>query len=115
MDLFHGYDRLKEEVPSYIKTRISIVELTLVKKAAEGTAEMLSGVLSLFFILMITLFASFALALYLGDAWGSYWLGFLAISAGYVVAIVLYRLFFRSIIRRKAADNLVNKLLNDGE
>ena len=88
----------------YIATKVELTRLTIIERLTVVTANLITDSFVLIMSLLTFLFASFTLALYLGEEFDSYALGFGIVTLLYLtLAIVMYF----------TKDKLVEKYLHD--
>ncbi len=88
----------------YIATKVELTRLTLLEKVTVVTANLITDSFVLIMGLLTFLFASFTLALYLGERLGSYAAGFGIVALIYL-SLALIMFFIK--------DKLVEKYLHD--
>ncbi|MBC7915256.1 MAG: phage holin family protein [Pyrinomonadaceae bacterium] len=88
----------------YIATKVELTRLTVIERLTVVTANLITDSFVLITGLLTFLFASFTLALYLGEEFGSYALGFGIVALIYL-ALALTMFFIK--------DKLVDKYLHD--
>lgn len=97
----YGYSK------AYFQQQLEYFKLDM----AERVSRSLSLAITIFIIgtlfLMILLFASLALGVYLGKQWGSYSNAFLAVSGGYAAFTLILLVFRRVIITNPILSRIV--------
>jgi hypothetical protein len=96
-DIFH---LLKE----YISTRLELTRLTFIEKVTVVASSLITDIFVIVAGILTFLFASFTLALWIGECTGSYACGFGIVTLIYL-ALALIVLFTK--------DRLINNYLND--
>lgn len=91
-------------VKEYISTQVELTRLTVIEWLTVVTANLITDAFVLIMGVLTFLFASFTLALYLGEEFGSYALGFGIVALVYF-ALALTMYFIK--------DKLVEKYLHD--
>ena len=91
-----------QDAKDYIDTRIEHIKLTAVEKVSKIIADLITNAAVIITFVLAFLFASFTLALYLSDVFGSY-------SAGFGCVAGIYLLI--SIIVFLTKDKYIEKLL----
>jgi hypothetical protein len=69
------------------------------------------AVVGFLIIVFAIIMGSFALAFYVGDLYNSVAIGFLTITAFYIVLIVCFKLFLGNLIKRLVMGSLIQSLL----
>ena len=91
-------------IKEYISTRVELTRLTVIERLTVVTANLITDSFVLIMGVLTFLFASITLALYLGEEFGSYALGFGIVALIYLaLALIMY--FIK--------DKLVEKYLHD--
>ncbi|WP_374950943.1 phage holin family protein [Mucilaginibacter sp.] len=100
-----------DQVQEYVETRAKLLKLEVIDRSTTIIAALVVDLVVIISFILTFLFASFTLALYLGDVLGANWKGFGAVAIIYlllaVILIVAKKPFERPII-----NVLVRKLFN---
>ncbi|MFD0795098.1 phage holin family protein [Mucilaginibacter litoreus] len=79
-------DQLKE----YAETRFKLIKYEVIERGTSIVADIITDIIIVICGVLAFLFASFTLALWLGDVLNSYWKGFGCVTAFYLlIAIVI--------------------------
>lgn len=100
-------DQLKE----YIELRIKIAKYKAIDGVSEYAAQAIVAVVLVFVGLLLLLFASCTLALYLSTVLASYWQGFGCVALLYLL-IMLIVLISKRGIKTSIANSVISKTLN---
>jgi len=104
------FGEYRERIEGYIQNRLRLMQLQLTQKTANLSATLTWAILfagMLFFlILSVSLMAGF----YLGERWGSYWLGF-ACVAGIFLLKIIFLILFRKSIQRMVTNRVIESML----
>ncbi|NDA60807.1 MAG: hypothetical protein EBX50_02080 [Chitinophagia bacterium] len=104
------FGEYRERIEGYIQNRLRLMQLQLTQKTANLSATLTWAILfagMLFFlILSVSLMAGF----YLGERWGSYWLGF-ACVAGIFLLKIIFLIIFRKSIQRMVTNRVIESML----
>jgi Putative Actinobacterial Holin-X, holin superfamily III len=103
-------DDLFKKATEFSETYIELQKLKMVKKITMSVSEMVPGLIAVSFLIIFLLFISLALALWLGDYLGRICLGFLIVSAFYLVAGLILYFFFKGPIRKITAGYLLKQI-----
>lgn len=95
-------EEIFSDAKDYIDTRIEYTRLTLVEKGSKIAADLVTNTTVIICFVLAFLFASFTLALYLGEVLGSYSAGFGCVAGFYL---------FLSIIVYLTKDKYIERLL----
>lgn len=101
------YDKAKK----YAETNAELFALNAVDKTSDLLSSIAASVLIVMVIAMFALFLSFGLSFYIGNLLDAYYLGFLVVSACYLVAAILLYLFKDTLIKLPIANLFISKLL----
>lgn len=104
-----------EKVNKHVDTRMEYLKLLISEKLAltiskTATVFILLGLFTLFF-----LFTNIAAALWIGKICDSYAVGFLIMSGFYLLLILIYAIFRKSVFEKKMQDMVVNSLHSEFE
>ncbi|MBC8053626.1 MAG: phage holin family protein [Sphingobacteriaceae bacterium] len=96
----------------YIATKVELTRLTVIERLTVVTANLITDSFVLIMGILTFLFASFTLALYLGEEFGSYALGFGIVALLYLtLALVMY--FIKDKLVEKYLHNfMVKRIFN---
>lgn len=104
-------DVLYEKAKKYTETSAELLALKTVDKTADVLSSLTAIVLIVMVFAMFTLFVNVSLSLFIGKLLNDYYLGFLIVSAFYLVlALVLYW-FKDALIKTPIANLIIVKLL----
>lgn len=110
-DLAKSVDMLYEKAKKYTETSAELLALKTVDKSADVLSSLITIVLIVIVVAMFTLFINVGLSLFIGTLLNEYYLGFIIISAFYLVlALVLY-LFKDKFIKIPVTNLIIVKLL----
>lgn len=110
-DLATSVDMLYEKAKKYTETSAELLALKTVDKSADVLSSLITVVLIVIVVAMFTLFINVGLSLFIGTLLNEYYLGFIIISAFYLVlALVLY-LFKDKFIKIPVTNLIIVKLL----
>jgi len=82
-------ETLLDNVTAYVNTRVELVRLQLIEKAAAMISNALSIVIIIPFFLIAFLFLSVALAHYFDELWGHEYAGYLTVTGIYMLVGLL--------------------------
>ena len=99
-------------IKEYISTRVELTRLTVIERLTVVTANLITDSFVLIMGILTFLFASLTLALYLGEEFGSYALGFGIVALIYLtLALVMYFIKDR-LVEKYLHDFLVKRIFN---
>jgi hypothetical protein len=111
-DIENQIETLFDRAIEYGKTSIELAKLKAVDKISDIAASLISRIFISAVLIMIFLFASLGLALWLGEIMGKVYLGFFTVAAIYCVLAILTYLFFGKWIKRLIVNGLIRKVLD---
>lgn len=100
-----------EQIQEYVETRAKLLKYELMDRSTNIIAAILVDVVVIVSLLLTFLFASFTLALFLGEWMGSYWKGFGTTALLYLLIAVLF-ILARKPFQRPIVNVLIRKLFN---
>lgn len=102
---------LFNKAENYFKTSIELYKLKLIISTIELMADLVSCFVFYLLLLMSALFASIALAFWIGHHFCSQALGFFIVSLMYVFITMIFTLFKNKLIAKPIRKKLVTHLL----
>lgn len=112
--LTNNFSKLNDAVKDYVKARIDLVKLQVLKKASQSLSFLFS---LLVFILLATLFLMFsgaAFVLWYGNTYNDYLTGVL-IASGIIVLLAVLFMAFRKRILTSVFLNIFSEILYEDE
>lgn len=102
---------LVEKITLYVRSSYNLFRLKTILKFSEIVTSLI--IISITGILFLTMmvFLSIALSNYIGTLLGEPYYGYLVVSGLYLVILMLFRIFFFRIIKRKIQNNIIKKML----
>jgi len=104
-------DQISQHAKATAPLALRWIKLKAVEAVSKVITSVLHTVVSIILIFFTMIMASFSLAFYVGNLYDSIAAGFLAITAFYVVIIILYKLFLGGILKRIVMGSIINKFL----
>ncbi len=102
---------LTDQLKQYIETRIKLARLQAVEKGTSFFASLVTEVFVLICIATTLMFFSITLALYLGQLFNAYWIGFGIVALIYLFIAIFVSAFKKKFIEPKIINFLIKKLL----
>jgi hypothetical protein len=100
-----------EQLHEYVETRLKLLKLEVIDRSTTIIATLIVDLILIFSLVLTFLFASFTLALFLGDVLGANWKGFGAVGLLYLLIAVVIMLAKKP-IERPIINVLIRKLFN---
>lgn len=112
-DIATNIGKLYDKAEQYSKTSLELIKLNAIDKSSDVISS-LAVVATLTFIAAIfTLFINIGLALLIGKSLGNYAVGFLIVSAFYVLIGVILFVFRKNLIKIPINNIVLGKLLKE--
>ncbi len=107
------WDAWLPQIKEYSTARIELIKLNLVEACAKAIASLTSSLILFVTFFAFFVFASFALALFIGKMLGDYYLGFAIISGVYLLLFFITLLVRKKLIERPILNQMIKKLLEE--
>jgi len=104
-----------DSLKNYIEKRFQLIKLELVGVFANMASGLVSSFIILIFLLFILMMLSFSLAYWFSEILDSFSLGFIAVAGIYLLIFLLYFFFGKSKIDKNIKDAIVQSALNQEE
>jgi uncharacterized membrane protein YqjE len=108
-------ERLSDHLIEYLDTRWDLIVLSLAKKTSNVVSGLASSLILGVFGLLVLLFLSIGLAVYLGSLFGNQAAGFFAVAGVYALLLVIALLLARNMIRSRIATTVIELINNDDQ
>jgi hypothetical protein len=102
---------LIDKSKDYLETKIELTRLKTIDKSADVLSTVVVSVSMIFISFLLILFASIALALYLGKMLGAYHYGFFILGGFYAIVLLLIYVKREKWIKIPIANDLISKML----
>lgn len=104
-------EMLFEKAEDYTRTTIDLVKLNAVDKTADVISSLLSRLAVSVVIVMFAILANIGLSLWIGELLGKPYLGFFAVSVGYLLISIVLNIFKDEWIKMPVSNFIIVKLL----
>ena len=104
------FGEYRERIEGYIQNRIRLIQLQLTQKTANLSATLTWAILLVGMLFFLILSVSLMAGFYLGERWGSYWLGFACVAGVFLLKILLL-ILFRKPIQRMVTNRVIESML----
>ncbi len=104
-----------DSLKRYIEKRFQLIKLELVSIFANMASGLVSSFLILVFSMFIVLMLSFSLAFWFAKIFDNYSIGFAIVGGIYTLLFILYLVFGKSKIDTKVKDAIVQSALKSDE
>jgi hypothetical protein len=98
-----------DQAKEYVETRVKLLKLEVIERSTSIIANVVVELIVVISLVLTFLFASFTLALFLGDVFHSNWKGFGSVAIIYLLLAVLL-IVAKKPIERPIVNILVRKL-----
>jgi len=98
-----------EQLTEYAETRFKLLKYEVIERSTSIIADVVVEIAIIFCLLLTFLFASFTLALFLGDVFHSNWKGFGSVAIIYLIITILIMVGKKG-FQRPIMNTLVRKL-----
>ena len=102
---------LIDKSKDYLETKIELTRLKTIDKSADVLSTVVVSVAMIFISFLLILFASVALALYLGRMLGAYHYGFFILGGFYAIVLLMIYVNRNKWIKNPIANDLISKML----
>ena len=111
MNSIDSIKTLLDQSKEYLDTKIELTKLRTVDKSSEILSSTIVMVFMLFFISLVIIFISIALALLIGNWLGAYHYGFFILGGFYALLLLIIYIQREKWIKVPVANGLINKML----
>jgi len=102
---------LLDKIEDFTKTTIELVKLKAVDKLVSVASNIVSGVIFSILVFFFLLAFNMAIAFWIGEALGKFYLGFFIVAGFYVLLIIILAFFKNKIIRAPLTNVILKKFL----
>ena len=110
-ELMYKTGETVEYAKQYVDQQKQLVKLDVAEKSAQIISSVVMGVVGL----MVLLFASLALAFFLGDVFDSIALGFLVVTLIYAIVALVVNAMKRKLVTNPVLSAVITKFFDDGD
>lgn len=105
-------ESLFEKTQEYGRTSIELIKLKAVDKIADVASSFVSRIIVAISLIFFLLIFNIAVSLWLGDALGKNYYGFLVVAGFYALMGLILHYFMRGWIQKTISNSLITKLFN---
>lgn len=109
----NSWENLVDHARDYVESKTELTKLQLVEKGSRISGELMLRISVLMVTAVVVLMFSVAGALAIGEWYGKYSIGFLAIGIVYIISGLLLYLFRDVLIKRPVENGIIRSILND--
>lgn len=114
-ELMYKTGETVEYAKQYVDQQKQLVKLDVAEKSAQIISSAVTGVVMGVVGLMVLLFASLALAFFLGDVFDSIALGFLVVTLIYAIVALVVNAMKRKLVTNPVLSAVITKFFDDGD
>lgn len=107
----NNFDELKNDIRSYVNTKVEFMELQALKKTTQISMRIIKIVFVLIFLLFCLLLASIGGAIYLGEYLENMSLGFFIVGGVHLLLLLIILIFGKLLFRGAIIRNLSFKMI----
>lgn len=100
-------------IRAFVEQEIESAKLTAAEKISLATSSVMTGLILTLLVGTILLFASLALAYFLGTVLGSFALGFLSVSGIYLIVLLIVYIFRKRLITDRIVEVVIQFLFDE--
>jgi hypothetical protein len=101
-----------EQLKEYAETRIKLAKYQAIEGGTTFTANLIVDLVIIFSTVLAFLFASFTIALLLGQLFGHYWEGFGCVTILYIIFVLILK-YNRQSMEKPIINALIQKILKN--
>ena len=102
---------LWEKAEDYGKTSLELLKLQSVDKASDIISTLLPNLVVIVLTIIFLVFINFGIAFWLGEIWGSVYLGFFTVAAFYGLCGVIIHFFLHDSLKERIRNKVIKLLL----
>lgn len=108
----HLLDELLRKAEAYGYSSLELAKLKSAKTTANASGKIGAQILLLAIAMLGFLMVTLTVAFWLGEIWGSYYLGFGAVAGFYVLLVLIFGIFKEQLIERPIASFVAKMMLD---
>ena len=110
--IYESVEILYNKAKEYTETSIELYKLNAIDTTADVISSLVSRIVLLIVVSLFTFFVNIAISLFIGEQMGSSYLGFLFVSAFYLIIAIIVQVFNYKLIKKPISNLVIGKLLN---
>ena len=100
----------KQLITDYLDARLKLLKLEVFEKTAKVTAALFSSLVAALLVFFLMFFLSLSAGFYLGTVFGGTALGFLAVTAFYLIIFIVVMLKKKEFLEKYIVDRVIAEL-----
>jgi hypothetical protein len=105
-------ENLFEKAEEYGKVSFELLKLKTIDKTSEVVSSLLSGIIIMMFFCMFFVLLNLGIALWIGEALGKIWYGFMILAAFYGIITIILNYFVRDKMKRFFSSFFIRTILD---
>jgi hypothetical protein len=107
----NSVETLIKKSGEYLDTKLELTKLKAINTSSDVLSTMVYWIIKILIIFLFIGFASVGLALWIGQAFGEYYYGFIMVGGFYLIVLLLIYAQRKKWIKGPVANSLINKML----
>jgi len=112
-NIVENIELLYQKVETYSKSSFELLQLKTLDKATDLLSSLAVVCVLSILLTMFTLILTIGISLYLGSILNNNYLGFICVSGGYLVVLIILYIFRKSLIKIPIRYYILSKSFND--
>ena len=112
-NIVKNIELLYQKVETYSKSSFELLQLKTLDKATDLLSSLAVVYVLSILLTMFTLILTIGISLYLGSILNNNYLGFICVSGGYLVVLIILYIFRKSLIKIPIRYYILSKSFND--
>jgi high-affinity Fe2+/Pb2+ permease len=112
-NIVKNIELLYQKVETYSKSSFELLQLKTLDKATDLLSSLAVVCVLSILLTMFTLILTIGISLYLGSILNNNYLGFICVSGGYLVVLIILYIFRKSLIKIPIRYYILSKSFND--
>ncbi len=109
------FQDLKVMITDYLAARIKLLKYEIYEKTAKISASLFSAFVLVMLAFLVLFFLSISVGFYLGSLFNSYGLGFILVTALYLIVLIPFLLFRKNWIEKIIINRIIEQLTEKEE
>ncbi|MDA3911471.1 MAG: phage holin family protein [Bacteroidales bacterium] len=102
-----------KRIENYISSRILLLKVEAIEKVSDAISVVFKRIILFIIAGLVFFFASIAVAIWIGELYNSYIIGFFAIAAVYFLILIILFVFRKQLLEKNIKNDVIRTLFND--
>jgi cytochrome c biogenesis protein CcdA len=102
-----------KRIEEYISTRLLLVKVEAVEKLTDALSVVFKRIILFIIAGLVFFFASIAAALWIGDIYNSYTIGFFAIAGVYLLILIIMFIFRKQFLEKNIKNDIIRTVFQN--